>query len=183
MNGGAFTTFTFFDATGGGSRLRGSRSQLRLAFGCEIPSRGNGRGSFIRPLINVTPAEAANLLDGIVSVNLAQMDRAYGGKRIGLGAQSPMPILTGIQRGTVRYCRFDPEEEWKLWSQLAGEVRKNGIATGDCEDLVCAVVAELIYAGVNARSYVVRSGKSLYHVLIKTDRWGLLDPSRAAGMI
>jgi hypothetical protein len=53
---------------------------------------------------------------------------------------------------------------------------------GDCEDLSSAVAAELTYNGIPARTYVYKSGGKLYHVVVKTDRWGLLDPSRAAGM-
>ena len=92
-----------------------------------------------------------------------------------------MPILRGIQSGRVRYDRRDPQEHWQTWCELYGQMRK-GIAHGDCEDLAAAVAAELLYAGKHARTYVYQSGPSLYHVVVKTKRWGLLDPSRAAGM-
>ena len=65
---------------------------------------------------------------------------------------------------------------------LVGPVYGGARAYGDCEDLASAVVAELVYNGIPARTYVYRSGGKLYHVVVKTDRWGLLDPSRAAGM-
>jgi hypothetical protein len=88
-------------------------------------------GSFIRPTINVSAPEAAHLLEGLVSVNLYQMGQAVG-PSMGAGARGAFPILNGIQNGTVRYERLDPTEEWKTWSQLTGELRRFGRATGDC---------------------------------------------------
>lgn len=109
------------------------------------------------------------MLDGLVSVGLAQIDTA----RIGQGT---FPVISGIQAGQIRYRRADPLEHWKTWR----EVLETG--HGDCEDLSSAVAAELAYNGIPARTYVYKSGPKLYHVVVKTDRWGLLDPSRAAGM-
>jgi len=63
-----------------------------------------------------------------------------------------------------------------------GSVLAGGIGYGDCEDLASAVVAELTRSGIPARTYVYQSAAKLYHVVVKTDRWGLVDPSRAAGM-
>ena len=123
----------------------------------------------VRPTLHVATRDAANLLDGVVSVNLGQMRRA----RIDPNA---LPILRGIQTGTVRYRRLDPQETWKTWDQLLQSRR------GDCEDLSAAVAAELLYAGIPARTYVYQSGPKLYHVVVWTRRWGVLDPSRAAGM-
>jgi len=152
----------------------GSRASFRRGL-------SSGVGSFIRPTINVSAPEAAHLLEGLVSVNLYQMGQAVG-PSMGAGARGAFPILNGIQNGTVRYDRFDPQEEWKTWAQLMGELRKSGRATGDCEDLSSAVAAEFRFAGIPASTYVYKSGPSLYHVVVKTDKWGLLDPSRASGM-
>jgi len=153
----------------------------RASFRRSLARGGVGRGSFIRPLINVSAPEAAHLLEGLVSVNLYQLGQVARAQ-IGAGARGAFPILRGIQTGTVRYERYDPNEEWKTWAQLMDELRTKGIATGDCEDLASAVAGELRFAGIPARTYVYKSGPSLYHVVVKTDRWGILDPSRGAGM-
>ena len=129
----------------------------------------------VHPYISVGTADAANLLDGIVSAGLGQMRRAKASPKA-------MPILRGIQQGTVRYVRRDPREHWQTWSELNQQLARTGKAGGDCEDLASAVAAELLYAGEKARTYVYQSGPKLYHVVVHTDRWGLLDPSRAAGM-
>ena len=139
-------------------------------------------GSFsVQPTIRVSTPDAANLLDGIVSANLGQMRRRQQ-PPTGLGS---MPILRGIQSGRVRYERADPDERWQTWDELVAQLAKKGgkgIAQGDCEDLSAAVAAEMIYAGEPARTYVYKSGHTLYHVVVWTKRWGILDPSRAAGM-
>ncbi len=130
----------------------------------------------IHPYLSVDTRDAANLLDGIVSANLGQM------RRSSVGASSSFPILRGIQNGTVRYKRADRNEHWQTWGELMEQLQGSGKAEGDCEDLASAVAAELLFAGIPARTYVYKSGPSLYHVVVKTDRWGFLDPSRAAGM-
>ena len=128
------------------------------------------------PTFKLQTPEAANLLDGLVSVNLGQMDKSS------FGARGRFPILRGIQMGSVRYERADPDEHWKSWRELMEEMQRTGTARGDCEDLSSSVAAEMIFNGIPARTYVYKSGSRLYHVVVKTDRWGLLDPSRAAGM-
>ena len=129
----------------------------------------------VAPFIRVATPDAANLLDGIVSANLGQMRR----KKVDPKA---MPILRGIQSGRVRYKRADPREHWQTWDELVAQLANGGIARGDCEDLSAAVAAELMLAGEEARTYVYQSGPHLYHVVVWTKRWGVLDPSRAAGM-
>jgi hypothetical protein len=128
------------------------------------------------PTFRIRTVDAANLLDGVVSMNLGQMAKSR------YGAPGHFPILRGIQRGTVRYRRADPDEHWKTWRELMEELEHRGRAFGDCEDLASAVAAEMLYNGTGARTYVYKSAPKLYHVVVKTDRWGLLDPSRAAGM-
>jgi transglutaminase-like putative cysteine protease len=154
-----------------------SRLEVREAIGSlsVIGSRA------VRPKIGVTADEAAQLLQGIVAVNLKQIEKRAV-KYAGAGQAGYFPILRGIQNKTVRYDRYDPEEEWKTWGQLVGELESKGKATGDCEDLATSVVAELKFAGIPARTYVYKSGPTLYHVVLLTDRWGILDPSRSAGM-
>jgi hypothetical protein len=152
----------------------------------EIPSRVSVRSCLRRGSAKISPTfrletrEAAHLLQGLVAVDLAQLRGAFDG--LGARGQGQFPVLTGIQNGTIRYRRFDPNEHWKTWREIVDEQRRTGVGTGDCEDLSSAVVAELMYNGEQARTYVYRSGPRLYHVVVATPRWGLLDPSRAAGM-
>lgn len=129
----------------------------------------------VTPFIRVATPDAANLLDGIVSANLGQMRRRKADPKA-------MPILRGIQSGRVRYKRSDPREHWQTWDELMLQLQDGGTARGDCEDLSSAVAAELLFAGEEARTYVYQSAPHLYHVVVQTKRWGLLDPSRAAGM-
>lgn len=131
----------------------------------------------VHPYFDLEADEAANLLDGLVSVNLSQISKSGG-----FAGQGRFPVLLGIQQGRVRYRRADPREHWQSWRELVQQIQKNGTAYADCEDLSASVAAELMAAGVPARTYVYKSGPKLYHVVVKTDRWGLLDPSRAAGM-
>ena len=131
----------------------------------------------VHPYFNLEPNEAANLLDGLVSVNMSQISKAGG-----FSGSPRFPVLSGIQQGTVRYRRYDPREHWQSWRELTDQLSKTGHAYGDCEDLSAAVAAELLASGISARTYVYKSGPKLYHVVVKTDRWGLMDPSRAAGM-
>ena len=130
----------------------------------------------MNPEFDITTRDAANLLPGVVNMNVKQIQRRFG------GAASQFPILRGIQTGKVRYKRLDRREKWQTWDNLMAQLDSRGVAEGDCEDLASAVAAELVNAGVRARTYVYQSGPRLYHVVVQTDRWGLLDPSRAAGM-
>jgi hypothetical protein len=129
----------------------------------------------ISPTLRLESHEAANLLDGLVSVNLAQMNNAK------LPAKQ-FPVITGIQAGKIRYRRADPDEHWQSWREIMEQVDEDGRGYADCEDLASAVAAELLRNGVKARTFVYRSGPKLFHVVVKTDQWGLIDPSRAAGM-
>jgi hypothetical protein len=130
----------------------------------------------ISPYIRLETHEAANMLDGLVSVGLSQIAKSK------YKSKGNYPIIRAIQEGRLRYRRADPREHWQSWGEMMGKLDSMGRATGDCEDLSSAVAAELVYNGIPARTYVYRSGGRLFHVVVKTDRWGLLDPSRAAGM-
>jgi hypothetical protein len=123
----------------------------------------------ISPSLDLSTPDAASMLDGLVSVGIAQMARA------GL-PKGKFPVIRGIQSGRIRYERRDPNEQWQTWQQLLAS------GEGDCEDLTTATAAELLYNGIEARTYVYKSGPHLYHVVLSTRRWGILDPSRAAGM-
>jgi hypothetical protein len=129
----------------------------------------------ISPYFRLGTADAANLLDGLVSVDLGQLNRR------GISPGSFL-LIKAIQEGKVRYRRRDPREHWKTWDELMAPVLKGGMGFGDCEDLSSGVAAELSRSGIPARTYVYQSGPKLYHVVVKTEKWGLLDPSRDAGM-
>jgi hypothetical protein len=128
----------------------------------------------ISPTFRLQTNEAAHLLQGLVAVDLSQIKGEFD--RLGARGKGQFPVLQGIQKGTIRYKRYDPREHWKTWREIVMS------GTGDCEDLSAAVVAELRYNGVPARTYVYQSAPKLYHVVVSTERWGLMDPSRAAGM-
>ena len=57
---------------------------------------------------------------------------------------------------------------------------------GDCEDLACWRVAELIVRGIAASPFVTRQeledGRSLYHVMVRLPDGRVEDPSRQLGM-
>jgi hypothetical protein len=135
----------------------------------------------ISPLFRVDTREAAGLLFGLQIANERAIGRVRARLQVG-DARPTLPILEGILRGTVRYRRSDPREHWQTWRELNQQLQARGVAFGDCEDLASAVAAELQIAGEPARTYVYQSGPKLYHVVVATKRWGLLDPSRAAGM-
>lgn len=130
----------------------------------------------ISPTFRLGTKDAAYLLQGLVAMDEAQVREAAGG-RTGF-----MPVLLGIQQKTIRYKRADPQEHWKSWKELIEQQQRTGVGRGDCEDLASAVAGELRFNGIPARTYVYQSAPTLYHVVVKTKRWGLLDPSRSAGM-
>lgn len=94
-------------------------------------------------------------------------------------------VITGIRIGAVRYVRADPDETWQGWAET---LEAGG---GDCEDLAAAVSAELRVDGipggplpgqtVRARPVVYRARPGLLHVVVDSP-WGIIDPSRLAGM-
>lgn len=147
--------------------LDSDRAQFRSCF-----AKGGSRA--ITPKLRLTTTEASSMLSGLVQANLSTMTAQ--------AKPGDMPVLNGIREGRVRYDRADPGEHWQTWRELKAQIDAGKIAKGDCEDLASAVTAELIFNGVPARVYVYKSGPRLYHVVTKTAKWGLLDPSRAAGM-
>ena len=119
--------------------------------------------------INVEPLHAIGVLAGLVSANLAQIADA--------GMSGAFPVLRGLHDGSIRYEAADPGEEWRSWA----EVQSSGY--GDCEDLVCAVCAEYLAAGIAARPVAYEAMPGVWHVIIEKrigKRYG--DPSRLGGM-
>jgi hypothetical protein len=126
----------------------------------------------VNPKFDISSRDASYLLEGLVSVNRAQHRRhvASGG--------DPFAVLRLIQTGKLQYNRIDKKEHWKSYEELIA----NPGDGADCEDLSAAVVAELLNAGIQARTYVYKAKPKLFHVVVQTDRWGFLDPSVTAGM-
>lgn len=144
----------------------------RAQFRCSLIQQGSRA---VSPLMRLTTTEASALLPGLMQANLSTMTQMKLPK-------GQTPILNGIRAGKVRYERLDPNEHWQTWRELVGQIDRGGVAKGDCEDLSTSVAAELVYNGIPARPYVYQSGPKLYHVVVSSAPWGLLDPSRAAGM-
>lgn len=122
--------------------------------------------------LDLNAREAAQLLTGLVAVNLEQLRQAAA-------SGVPLPSMIGeINAGRVRYRRADPLEHWKSYRELLRD------GWGDCEDLAPACVAELLLRGIYATPWVYRSNAATgtYHVILWAEPWGLLDPSRSAGM-
>lgn len=134
------------------------------------------------PTFNISSRDASHLLQGLVAVNRAQIQRA---KKKGL--KEKFPIIKAIQEGRLKYKRQDKGEHWQTWDEMMDKANSDKFAGiveygADCEDLSSAVAAELLEAGINARTYVYKAKPGLFHVVVKTDKWGFLDPSVDAGM-
>jgi len=135
----------------------------------------------VRPSIVLASQDAPLLLTGgLLGVDLAEMQRAGPGRP---------RIIDLIQQGKLKYSARDPQERWQTYNQLVAQVRANGIAYGDCEDLATAASAEMRldsdrwYGDPGATPHVYRSRPGMLHVVVKSPRFkGLLDPSIAAGM-
>ena len=123
--------------------------------------------------MKLTADEAKLVLPGLVQVDLLQLMRAEAAGR-------PLPsIIAAAQSGLVRYRRADPREQWKTYTQLLTD------GWGDCEDLAAAVTAELHLAGdvgASIHVYLSNPARRTHHVVVWSDWWGFLDPSRTAGM-
>ena len=126
----------------------------------------------MNPKFDISSRDAAYLLEGLVAVN-----RAHHRRHIANGGD-PFAVLKMIQSGKLKYNAEDKKEHWKSYEELIENPGKGA----DCEDLSAAVVAELLNAGIQARTYVYKAKPQLFHVVVKTDIWGFLDPSVSAGM-
>jgi len=134
------------------------------------------------PKFNITSRDASHLLQGLVAVNRAQIKRAKA-----KGMKEPFPIIKAIQEGRLRYKRQDKGEHWQTWDEMMKNANSQKLSRtieygADYGDLSSAVAAELLEAGIPARTYVYKSRPKLFHVVVLTKKWGFLDPSRDAGM-
>jgi hypothetical protein len=77
---------------------------------------------------------------------------------------------------------YKPENNTENWKVIT-RILQDGY--GDCEDLSCWRIAELRYAGINAKSYLKwkKIGKIYrYHALVALPNGQFEDPSLALGM-
>lgn len=131
---------------------------------------------FARRLVDLTPEQAAQALQGLTAVSARQMANA-GPRRL--------RIRDAIRRGIVVYDRFDPDEEWLTYRDVIEQVRREGAAGIDCEDLGTLTAAEMRADGWDpgAAAVVYRVTDRLSHVVVNAPGYGILiDPSRLAGM-
>ena len=91
------------------------------------------------------------------------------------------PNTPSIYNTEVVY-KFEPGEI-DYWMDIPTIMKDGG---ADCEDLACWRVAELRYAGVNARPYIRwkkrPNGSYMYHALVWWPGGRIEDPSLALGM-
>lgn len=129
----------------------------------------------VRPTLTLSPEDAAVLLVGLQLVDEQQMRRA--------GPRRPR-VVDLIRGGWFRYSSYDPEEHWTSYDEAVEQVRAEGYAELDCEDLGAMLAAELRVDGIDdtAHTEVRRTGPAMSHVTVNGDRVGPQDPSRAAGM-
>lgn len=135
----------------------------------------------LRPTFRLGAEDAAEMLSGLLAVDLAQMRRA--------GPNRPR-IVDLIESGQLRYSRLDPEEHWQTYEEMVAEINARGFAEADCEDLATALAAELRmgdgrWSDPQAAPVVYRSSPRVLHVVVKAPNLSpghLLDPSRSAGM-
>lgn len=110
-------------------------------------------------------AEAAELMQGLMRVDLLQL------------RQGTPPISRALREGELVYIREDPLEHWRTIKELW---RYGG---GDCEDLACAVAAEMVWRGHPARPVIYHVRPGLSHAVVQDLADGTLwDPSRTGGM-
>ncbi len=128
--------------------------------------------------LRVSVSEDEGSKDRVLKIllwSLVQLNREY----LRVNPNTPKLYSSG-----VRFIREREGEE--IWPDIGACIRMGG---GDCEDLACWRVAELLEAGIPARpawrSRKVRmpSGSiaRLYHILVWTPQ-GFEDPSRKLGM-
>lgn len=101
--------------------------------------------------------------------------------RINLSWLKTHPDTPLLYRAPVRY-EFDPKfpDAWKDIPTIIED------GQGDCEDLACWRIAELIYAGIHGVRPYLRWRKQgdhfIYHVLVYLPDGRIEDPSLALGM-
>jgi hypothetical protein len=147
------------------------RAKIDQEYGADSPGR-------VVVSFHGTMVDAAHTLPALMGLDLRQLRRR---RARGL----PTPTLKGlIDRGEVEYSNEDPAEWWQTADDAFGMIDRGDIAILDCEDLASWGAADLRFTGADPGAYpiVYRAAPHLGHVIIRSPRYGLLDPSRAAGM-
>ena len=127
----------------------------------------------MRILLDVPPEQAPAILAALTAINLQQIRNA--------GMAGRFPVLEGLISGAIRYDGDDPDEKWQDWEQILTAKR------ADCEDLVPAIAAEYLAAGVFARPIPYSPDGMLWHVVVEVwppdggKPW-MGDPSVLGGM-
>jgi hypothetical protein len=130
------------------------------------------------------------VLAGLVEVNLWQIqERKLEGQTLVLDGlikgsiarrAGALPGSPAWPLDAIAYRQFDPEEHWKDWATI----RRDG--EGDCEDLVPAIAAELLAAGIPARPVAYQAIPGVWHVVVQYKDaklgWRYADPSLLGGM-
>ena len=153
----------------------------------------------------VTPEEAPWLLKALYCRDRKEVaaDAATG--------KNPFAVLHGLQTGSIKYIQRDPNEHWKSRNEILedGGGDCEDLATAVTAELNEALYRpgfgasfagqppplpgplpgpknELHNAwggtGDEATVAIYKPRRGLYHVLINTPTWGLIDPSVAGGM-
>lgn len=139
--------------------------------------------------LGISTQGAATLLQGLRAVDVLQMLKA--------GPDRPR-VRDLIRGGELVYDRRDHDEHWQTWNELVGQIpafgalarpgrrapARDGKARGDCEDLGAAWSAELVVDDWDRDAVPVayESRPGLSHVVVRSRRYGDIDPSRLAGM-
>ena len=109
--------------------------------------------------------EASLLLDGIVQINILQLQQGVN------------PVLHALRSGRLKYLGEDPTETWRTLR----DIWEHG--GGDCEDLAAALAAERTLQGKPSRVAFIRIRGGLVHAVTEDLRTReRLDPSRTGGM-
>lgn len=130
----------------------------------------------LSPHLELQASEAAYMLNGgVLAVDIKQMKDAGPGRP---------RIYELIRAKKLVYSPYDPEEEWKTYRQVMQDIRRSGVSKIDCEDIATLVAAELVTDGIDleARPVVYQSGRTLFHVITHSPKYGYLDACIPAGM-
>lgn len=85
------------------------------------------------------------------------------------------PSIPPLYSSGVRYRREKPD----LWL-TPSEVLRQG--HGDCEDLAAWLAAQIRRTGGGASCHAYRSGRRMWHVIVRLADGGIEDPSKLLGM-
>lgn len=150
----------------------------------------------VRPLLLVSPAEAALLRRGAAEAGLElpldgpALAQALAERRLDLSPEQAAQLAWGlmlvdlaqmqaagphrprvrdlIRQGRLRYEVRDPDEHWQTYRELVAQLVTRGRAGADCEDLASAWAAEARADGWDAAAHplIYRVHRRLSHVVV-----------------